>query len=339
MPPITCDACRQPTADHDVVNYGSMEDGYRRLCGRCFNEAAASRLGLRGFEHVAFEPIRMLDGRGAEHEFRFRNWLCGTGLAIDAFELRDGSPAGYRFQVIGEPDDDPLELLGKAHGGTLFLDEIGDMDLNLQAKLLRVLQERTIKPVGSNQFKAIDVRVIAATHKDLKKSIANETFREDLYYRLSVIPIVIPPLRHRPEDIPLLALHFMHKYVAINGKKSLSFTQDALRKLMSFTWPGNVRELENMVERLVVLSRGPQVDASDIPDSEQSTSEQFFGQATSDSPTLEELEKRYIQLVLEKTGGKKEKAAQILGINRRTLYRKEKEYGLVMDSDEEPEVY
>ena len=100
-------------ADHDVVNYGSMEDGYQRLCGRCFNEAAASRLGLQGFEHVAFEPVRMVDGRGAEHEFRFRNWLCGAGLAIDAFELRDGSAAGYRFQVIGEPDDDPLELLGK----------------------------------------------------------------------------------------------------------------------------------------------------------------------------------------------------------------------------------
>lgn len=116
MQPITCDACRQPTLTHDVVNYGSMEGGYRQLCGRCFNEAAASRLGLQGFEHVAFEPVRMVDGRGAEHEFRFRNWLCGTGLAIDAFELRDGGPAGYRFQVIGETDDDPLKLLGKLIG-------------------------------------------------------------------------------------------------------------------------------------------------------------------------------------------------------------------------------
>ncbi|HOX69549.1 MAG TPA: hypothetical protein PKV56_16970 [Burkholderiaceae bacterium] len=116
MPPITCEACRQPAADHDIVNYGSMDAGYQRLCGRCYNEAAAGRLGLQGFEHVAFEPIRMLDGRGAEHEFRFRNWLCGTGLAIDAFELRDGGLAGYRFQVIGEPHDDPLELLGKLIG-------------------------------------------------------------------------------------------------------------------------------------------------------------------------------------------------------------------------------
>jgi DNA-binding NtrC family response regulator len=203
---------------------------------------------------------------------------------------------------------------------------------------LRVLQERQIKPVGSNQSKAIDVRVIAATHKDLKKAIANGVFREDLYYRLSVIPIVIPPLRHRPEDIPLLAHHFLRKYSALNGGKVTSFTQDALRKLMTLNWPGNVRELENMVERLVVLSRSQQIDTPDIPTTEQSSSEQFFGQATNDSPTLEELEKRYIQLVLEKTGGKKEKAAQILGINRRTLYRKEKDYGFATsDEDEEQE--
>jgi DNA-binding NtrC family response regulator len=233
---------------------------------------------------------------------------------------------------------DKKGLFEEANGGTIFLDEIGDMDMALQAKLLRVLQERQIKPVGSNQSKAIDVRVIAATHKDLKKAIANGVFREDLYYRLSVIPIVIPPLRHRPEDIPLLAHHFLRKYSALNGGKVTSFTQDALRKLMTLNWPGNVRELENMVERLVVLSRSQQIDTPDIPTTEQSSSEQFFGQATNDSPTLEELEKRYIQLVLEKTGGKKEKAAQILGINRRTLYRKEKDYGFATsDEDEEQE--
>jgi hypothetical protein len=113
MQPITCDACRQPVPAHDVVNYGSMEGGYRQLCGRCFNEAAASRLGLQGFEHVSFEPVCMVDARGAKHEFHFRTRLFGPGMAIDALELRDGCPAGYRFQVIGEPQDDPLELLGK----------------------------------------------------------------------------------------------------------------------------------------------------------------------------------------------------------------------------------
>ena len=135
MQSITCDACRQPTPAHDVVNYGSMEGGYRQLCGRCFNEAAASRLGLQGFEHVDFEPVCMVDARGVKHEFQFRSWLCGTGLAIDAFELRDGSPAGYRFQVIGEPDDDPLELLGKLIGKmrrALALTHLEDTDLGPQ---------------------------------------------------------------------------------------------------------------------------------------------------------------------------------------------------------------
>jgi hypothetical protein len=113
MPPITCEGCRQPAPSHDVVNYGSIEGGYRQLCGRCFNEAAASRLGLQGFQHVAFEPVRMVDARGAEHEFRFRTRLFGPGVAIDAFELRESGPAGYRFQVIGDPDGDPLALLGK----------------------------------------------------------------------------------------------------------------------------------------------------------------------------------------------------------------------------------
>jgi hypothetical protein len=116
MQPITCDVCRQLALSHDVVNYGSTVGGYQQLCGRCFNEAAASRLGLQGFEHVVFEPVRMVDGHGAEHEFQFRTRLFGPGMAIDAFELRDGSPAGYEFQVIGEPDGDPLELLGKLIG-------------------------------------------------------------------------------------------------------------------------------------------------------------------------------------------------------------------------------
>ncbi len=232
---------------------------------------------------------------------------------------------------------DKRGLFEEANGGTLFLDEIGDMDMSLQTKLLRVLQERTIRPVGSNQDRPIDVRLIAATHKDLKKSISNGTFREDLYYRLSVIPMTVPPLRHRVEDIPLLANHFLRKYSALNNNKDVNFTQSAVQKLMGMHWPGNVRELENMIERLVVLAKSNSIDGVDIPDSDQTTHEHFFGQATTDFPTIEELEKRYIHLVLEKTGGKKEKASQILGINRRTLYRKEREYGLTNNQEEEPQ--
>jgi DNA-binding NtrC family response regulator len=224
-------------------------------------------------------------------------------------------------------------LFEEADGGTLFLDEIGDMDLSLQSKLLRVLQERKIRPVGDNQSKDINVRVIAATHKDLKKAIQNGTFREDLYYRLAVIPIVVPPLRHRPEDIPHLAQHFLMKYSLLNGGKVNGFSEEAMHRLITMSWPGNVRELENLIERVVVLTSHSVIQLSDIPSPEMQTIENFFGQAVQDYPTLEDLEKRYIRVILEKTGGRKEKASQILGINRRTLYRKEREYGFVSAED------
>lgn len=144
-------------------------------------------------------------------------------------------------------------LFEEAEGGTIFLDEIGDMDASMQAKLLRVIQERKIRPVGDTVDKPIDVRVIAATHKDLKAAIKDGRFREDLYYRLSVIPIVIPPLRHRPEDIPLLAEFFLEKYAAANGSPVTGFAPEAMRLLMQMSWEGNVRELENVVDRKSVV--------------------------------------------------------------------------------------
>lgn len=228
-------------------------------------------------------------------------------------------------------------LFEEADGGTLFLDEIGDMDIGLQAKLLRVIQERKIKRVGENIYRDIDVRIIAATHKDLKAAIKDGRFREDLYYRLSVIPIVIPPLRHRKEDIPLLAEHFLRKYAAANHSGVIGFTKAAVSKMLQLKWEGNVRELENVVERAVVLAKSNSIDEAEIPIPEDDDSENFFGSSTQDSPTLEQLEMRYIQLILEKTGGRKEKAAQILGINRRTLYRKEREYGFVHGDEPMPE--
>ena len=226
-------------------------------------------------------------------------------------------------------------LIEEANGGTLFLDEIGDMSPSLQAKLLRVIQERKIRPVGDNNFYDVDVRVIAATHKDLKAGIREGQFREDLYYRLSVIPIIIPPLRERVVDIPLLAEHFLQKYTAANGsaacRKIKGFTKSAMAKLVKMRWEGNVRELENMVERAVVLCQGEFIDALDVPDPETASPEEAIRGATRDFPTLEQLEKRYIQLVLQRAGGRKDKASQMLGINRRTLYRKEREYGWVSE--------
>ncbi len=225
-------------------------------------------------------------------------------------------------------------LFEEAEGGTIFLDEIGDMNLALQGKLLRVIQERKIRAVGDNIDREIDVRIVAATHKDLKAAIKNGTFREDLYYRLSVIPITIPPLRHRREDIPLLADHFLRKYSQSNNSPIKNFSQDALARIVGMPWEGNVRELENIVERAVVLTRGSTIEAKDLPSAGEGDAESFFGLTQSGAlPTLEEMEKRYFKFVLDKTAGRKEKAAQILGVNRRTLYRKEREYGFVIDDD------
>lgn len=221
-------------------------------------------------------------------------------------------------------------LFEEADGGTIFLDEIGDMDLALQAKLLRVIQDRRVRAIGENQDREIDVRIIAATHKDLKASIKNGSFREDLYYRLAVIPIVIPPLRHRKEDIPLLADHFLKKYATANQSGVKGFSKEAMARLISMGWEGNVRELENVIERSVVLARNEMIDVGELPGVGQGDVESFFATTQSGTlPTLEEIEKRYIKFVLEKTGGRKEKAAQILGVNRRTLYRKERDYGFV----------
>jgi len=228
-------------------------------------------------------------------------------------------------------------LIEEADGGTLFLDEIGDMSPPLQAKLLRVIQERKIRPVGDNVSYDVDVRVVAATHKDLKAAIREGRFREDLFYRLSVIPILIPPLRERTEDIPLLAEYFLKKYAAanaMNGQPRVTgFSKAALSKLMELRWEGNVRELENIVERAIVLSASNLIDASDIPDPESASSDLTMKTTTGDFPTLTQLEERYIRHVLQKTAGRKDKAAQILGINRRTLYRKEREYGWVTEDE------
>ena len=227
-------------------------------------------------------------------------------------------------------------LFEEANGGTIFLDEIGDMDVSLQAKLLRVIQEKKVRAVGENIARDIDVRIISATHKDLKSAMKEGLFRDDLFYRLSVIPIVIPPLRQRVDDIPLLAEHFLRKHAAANNINVKGFTKRVISKLMSMRWDGNVRELENVVERAVVLCTSNLVDEVDLPSVDEQNADKFFSTSTIDFPSINQLEERYIRLILEKTGGRKDKASQILGINRRTLYRKEQEYGLsTADESEE----
>jgi len=216
-------------------------------------------------------------------------------------------------------------LVEAAEGGTLFLDEIGDLDLPLQAKLLRLLEEREIRPVGSVATRPVDVRVIAATHRNLARAVELNEFREDLFFRLDVITIRVPPLRERREDIPLLVKHFLERHSQRLGRKLNELSTEAMGRLMERTWRGNVRELENVIERSVVLARGDSIEADDIsgPDHEPLAAKgvEMFVQGR---PTLDELEERYINLVLEEAGGDKSKAADVLGISTRTLYRREK---------------
>ena len=213
-------------------------------------------------------------------------------------------------------------LFREAHGGTLFLDEIGDMAPELQAKLLRAIEDRSVRPVGSDQATPRDVRVIAATHQDLLARIRAGKFRDDLYYRLAVIPIQLPALRERKEDIPLLAEHFLTRAIAASGKQVSGFTPETMTILLRHPWPGNVRELENVVERSVTLTAGGTIapdalllDTSAGPPTALSLA-QFPRR-----PTLQELTDEYVALVLQETGGDKARAADLLGISKRTLYR------------------
>jgi DNA-binding NtrC family response regulator len=215
-------------------------------------------------------------------------------------------------------------LLEAAHSGTLFLDEIGDMPVDLQAKLLRALQEHEVKPVGSTERRRIDVRIIAATNRDLETAIRTGGFRQDLYFRLNVVQIKLPPLRERKSDIPLLVTSFLDKF-SDPQRTARSISEDAMRRLISYDWPGNVRELENAIERAVALGSGPIVCVGDLPSNLQYPTSERLPEKDELLP-LEELERRAVLRTLRQTRGDKLAAARILGIGKTTLYRKLKQY-------------
>ncbi len=205
-----------------------------------------------------------------------------------------------------------------ADGGTIFLDEISDMSLAMQVKLLRVLQDKEVCMVGSNRTRKVDVRILAATNKDLRDLVKKGLFREDLFYRLNVITIVIPPLREREDDILLLANHFLTKFAAESGKPPHRFSDEALQSLRSYNWPGNVRELENVIQRLVVMTDGDLIEVPDLP----SLMRFSALRKTGFTRTLAEVECEYITNVLASVDGNKTRAAEILGIDRKTLREK-----------------
>ncbi len=219
----------------------------------------------------------------------------------------------------------------QANGGTIFLDEIGLMSPATQAKILRILQEREFERVGGNDLIKVNVRIISATNKDLEEEMKNGNFREDLYYRLSVFPIKLPPLRERKEDIPLLATHFVKKYSEQEGKNIEDINPDALDLLMNYNWPGNVRELENAIERAVVLSADKEITAKDLPQAVRSIGEkQSYESDNTLASWIEKLEQEALRQALLECEGNISKTAKKLGIGRATIYRKAKKYGLTM---------
>ena len=236
-------------------------------------------------------------------------------LESELFGHEKGAFTGAHAQRMGK-----FEV---ANRGTLFMDEIGEMSANIQVHLLRVLEEKEFTRVGGNELIKVDVRVISATNKDMKQAIANGQFREDLYYRLNVVPIELPPLRERKEDIPLLAQHFLKKFAVENQKEIIGFSPEATDFLLKYEWPGNVRELENAIERAVILTKNSYIEAADLAQENLLTAH-----SAPSGRSLKEVERERILNVLNETGGNRSETARILGISRATLYNKIREYEL-----------
>ena len=218
-------------------------------------------------------------------------------------------------------------LIEEAQGGTVFLDEINTLSPSLQVKLLRVLQERVVRRVGGRDNIQIDIRLVSASNEDLEGAVKGGEFRQDLFYRLNVVPVRLPDLKDRPEDIPLLVHHFLDKFALQHGEPARRFANEAMRVLMTHEWPGNVRELENAVEHALTMGAGEVLLPEDLPVSVTAPERDIIDEATLDDASLAEVERRYIIRVLEKMGGHQIKTSRILGIDRRTLYRRLRQYG------------
>ncbi len=283
-------------ADTTVLVTGESGTG-KELVARAIHERSARKDGQLVAINCAAMPASLLESELFGHV---------KGAFTDAKVSRQG-------------------LFVKATNGTLFLDEIGEMPMEMQAKLLRVLQERRARPVGGDTEIPFDTRIIAATNRDLESRVEEGSFREDLYYRINVVRIHVPPLRARGNDILLLAQVFLEAAAKRTEKQVAGISPEAARKLLEYEWPGNVRELENAVERAVALTRHRELTLADLPDrvrSYHSSQLVIGGDDPGDLPTLAEVEWRYIHRVLKAVGGNKTQAAHVLGLDRRTLYRR-----------------
>jgi len=230
---------------------------------------------------------------------------------------------GYKKGAFTDAKTDKKGLIFEANEGTLFLDEITEMSSMLQAKLLRLIEEKEVRPLGDTHSYPVDVRVISTTNRSIQSVIQEGNFRDDLFYRLKVIDIELPPLRERKEDLPLLVQHFISKFGQGQKKSITGISEDAMKILLNYPWPGNVRELENVIQRAITLSQHDKILLEDLPVSMvEKTKENLIEKAFQQKYTVDQLEKEYIKKVLIEVGGNKSKAAEILGFDRKTLYRK-----------------
>lgn len=268
---------------------------------------------------------RALHNEGRRHGAAFVPINC----AALPENLLESELFGHKQGAFTDAKNDRSGLFMEANGGSLFLDEVGEIPLSLQPKLLRALEERRVRPVGGDRERPFDVRIIAATNRDLETAVEEGIFREDLFYRLNVIQLEIPPLRARGTDILLLARHFVQRFTARMGRDKLRLSEKAAQKLLSYSWPGNVRELRNAVERAVAMCRFDQLMVEDFPEKIWSYESRHVLVGAAD-PTelvsLPEVERRYILHVLKTVAGNRSQAARILRLDRKTLYRKLQSY-------------
>jgi two-component system response regulator HydG len=272
-----------------------------------------------------------LIARGIHGKSRRKNGpFVAINCAAVPHSLLESELFGHARGAFTDAKAQRTGLFVQASGGTLFLDEIGELPIDVQPKLLRALQERKVRPVGANQEIPFDARIVAATNRNLEDEVYEKRFREDLYYRINVVKIDVPPLRERGGDVLHLAQHFLKQFAERNAKPTLELSTTAAEKLMAYNWPGNVRELENCMEHAVALARFDQITVEDLPEKIRAYRAERFVVAANDPTeivTMDELERRYILRVLSLVGGNKSRAAQVLGFDRRTLYRKLERYG------------
>ena len=264
-----------------------------------------------------------------EHGRRQDGPFVAINCAAVPASLIESELFGHERGAFTDAKQQRMGLFVQASGGTLFLDEIGELPLEMQPKLLRALQERRVRPVGSNKEIPFDARIITATNRVLEDEVYERRFREDLFYRINVVKVDVPPLRERGGDVIHLARHFLEVYAQRHGKGQMEITPQAAEKLMSYAWPGNVRELENCLDGAVALARGSKIEIDDLPEKVKSfRPEKFVVSANQPEEIvpIDELERRYVLRVLSIVGGNKSRAAQVLGFDRRTLYRKLERY-------------